>query len=550
MATRRGSGLGFALGAIAAASLIAAPAAGAKAKGFELGVASGDVDSSSAILWAKAKRSGKVELQVVDRGGFDRCDPKHAGKLKLKAKESNDNTVQKRVKHLDADTDYKYRFCMQGGKKSATGKFTTAPEPKSKQTIRFALSGDQDARPLPGGTTPYWNNFEVWSAIRQQHNDFNVLMGDTIYSDTEVPGYTAADVALTVEQKRDAYATNLAMKSWAKARGAAAYYAHWDDHEFINDFAVGESSFPLGVGTIDIPGAELYERGVRAFTDYNPITYSKQNGIYRSMRWGKNLEIFFLDERSFRSNSADYTGACDNPAGSGSPDLAPTAPQNVRDTFALIAPALANPVSPACLDAINDPNRTMLGQRQLNKFEQAISKSKATFKVIFNEVPIQQYYALPYDRWEGYEAERQALLHYLQDKVDNVVFLTTDVHANLVNDARYNTLGGPGVQDSGILDVTTGPVATETYSGEIGTAVGNPAAGPLVQSLFLKPQPPSGVGMQCAATNQFSYAQVEVTKSRLTIDLLDQDDQPVIDTGDIENPGAAGPCAQVVIPKQ
>ena len=45
-----------------------------------------------------------------------------------------------------------------------------------------------------------------------------------------------------------------------------------------------------------------------------------------------------------------------------------------------------------------------------------------------NEVPIQQFYALPYDRWEGYEADRKRVLNGLQD-VNNLVFLTTDVHA-------------------------------------------------------------------------------------------------------------------------
>jgi alkaline phosphatase D len=540
----------LALGLAACAALSAAPGAAAKSKGFELGVAAGDVSSDSAILWAKAKKSGKAEIQLSSEGGFGKCDPKHAGKLKVKARKNDDYTVQKRVKGLEPDTRYRYRFCMEGGAKSETGKFTTAPKSNSKQTIRFALSGDQDARPLPGETTPYWNDFEIWDTIKQQRNDFNVLMGDTIYSDTEVPGYTADDVALTVKQKWEAYKTNLEQKPWSKARGSAAYYAHWDDHEFINDFAVGESSFPLGVGTIDIPGEELYKRGVRAFTDYNPITYSKSKGIYRSVQWGKNLEIFFLDERSFRSNGAEYTDVCDNPPGSGDPDLAPTAPQSVRNVFAAIAPQLANPVPQACLDTINDPDRTMLGSKQLKAFQKAVKKSKATFKVIFNEVPIQQYYALPYDRWEGYEAERQALLQYLQDNVENVVFLTTDVHANLVNDARYSTLGPGGVQDSGILDVTTGPIATASYSEEISGTLGNPAAGALIHDAFFKPQPPAGVGMQCASMDQFSYAQVEVTKSRLTVDLLDADDQPVIDTGDIEIPGAAQPCAQVVIPKQ
>ena len=258
--------------------------------------------------------------------------------------------------------------------------------------------------------------------------------------------------------------------------------------------------------------------------------------------------MFFLDERSFRSSSADYNGDCDNPAGSGDPDLAPTAPQSTRNTFSIIAPALANPVPPSCLDAINDPNRTMLGQQQLKTFKNDIKNSDATFKVIFNEVPIQQFYALPYDRWEGYASEREDLLHFLSNKVDNAVFLTTDVHANMVNDARFNTLGGPGVQDSGIIEVTNGPIATESYSGEISGSVGNPAAGSLVTSVFLQPDPPAGVGMQCAATDQFSYAEVEVTKQQLTVDLLDDQNNPVKDTGDASQPAPA--CSQVVIPAE
>ncbi|MET0957989.1 MAG: alkaline phosphatase D family protein, partial [Solirubrobacterales bacterium] len=336
----------------------------------------------------------------------------------------------------------------------------------------------------------------------------------------------------------------------------AAYYAHWDDHEFVNDFSREESRFPYsndGVfqGVNKINGEKLYKRGVRAFRDYNPVNYNKKTGLYRHERWGKNLEVFFLDERSFRSSSSDYQGLCDNPAGSGNPDLAPTAPQSTRNVFSAIAPQLANPVPAGCTASINDPNRTMLGSKQLKAFKKAVAKSSATFKVIFNEVPIQQYYALPYDRWEGYEAERQALLRYLRNKTENVVFLTTDVHANLVNDARFNTLGGAGVQDSGILDVTTGPVATASYAEEINGTLGTPSGGALIHDVFLKPQPPNGVGMQCAAMDQFSYAQVAVSKQRITIDLLDASDQPVLDTGDLATaPPTTPACGQIVIPKQ
>ncbi len=230
----------------AAAALIAltAPAAaGAKAKGFELGVTAGEVTSSSAMLWGKAKKPGKVLVQLTRRGGFDRCTPRNAA-YRTKAKRSNDSTVQVTARKLSSRTSYRFRFCTARGARSDVGKFTTAPPAKRAKTVSFGLAGDQDARPLPGGGPPYWNNFEIWNAIRAQRNDFNVLLGDTIYSDTEVPGYTLNDVALSVKEKQAAYAANLAMKPWAKARGSAAYYGSWDDHEFVNDFARGEDSSP------------------------------------------------------------------------------------------------------------------------------------------------------------------------------------------------------------------------------------------------------------------------------------------------------------------
>jgi alkaline phosphatase D len=260
------------------------------------------------------------------------------------------------------------------------------------------------------------------------------------------------------------------------------------------------------------------------------------------MRWGKNLEVFFLDERSFRSAKASAGGTCDNPQGSGNPDVAPTAPQSTRNAFSIVVPSLADPPPPGCVAKINDPNRTMLGSRQLAKFEQAVTSSNATFKVIMNEVQIQQYYALPYDRWEGYEHERDALLNYLKDHVDNVVFLSTDVHANMVNDARTSTLESPGVVNTGILDVSTGPVATKSYELEIND-VGGPGSGALVNNLFLKPPPPGGVGEQCSALNVFSYGEVTVSSTQLRIDLRNASGQPVQE-GTNQN-GAT--CAPIIL---
>jgi phosphodiesterase/alkaline phosphatase D-like protein len=548
----------LALVAISAGALgVALPSTVGAARGFSFGVAAGDVSAKSAILWARANREGAVLLQVVRGNRFPPCrvgaglGSIGAGigiAVRARASDSNDNTVQRRVGGLRPGTEYHYRFCMRGGARSATGTFETSPGPGQARTIRFAMTGDQDALPRPGESRPFWNRFQIWNLIRRERNDFNVLLGDTIYSDTEVAGYGLANVATTVPQKWAKYRLNLGQAPWVRARGSAAYYAHWDDHEFINNFSPLANEFPLDVGTVRINGRAIYQRGLNAFRDYNPITYSARNGIYRSFRWGRNLEIFMLDERSFRSRLADYQGNCDNPPGSGNRDLAPTAPQSIRTAFSFFVPHLANPVPPQCTAAINDPDRTFLGARQLARFKRAIRRSTATFKVIFSEMPIQQFYLDPYDRWEGYAAERTNLLRFLVDNIDNVVFLSSDVHANLVNDVRFQTLEEGGPVDSGITEITTGPVATRSFARQVIATTGNESGAIVAHDAFLKPPPPNGLGMRCASIDQFSYAQVTVTRNQLRVQLKDIKGDRVQDTGDRDTPGP--PCGPYVFPRE
>jgi phosphodiesterase/alkaline phosphatase D-like protein len=212
----------------------------------------------------------------------------------------------------------------------------------------------------------------------------------------------------------------------------------------------------------------------------------------------------------------------------------------VRSAFAALIPSLATPPPQACFDRIRDPNRTMLGARQLSAFESAISRSNATFKVIVNEVPIEQFYAVPYDRWEGYEAERQALLRFLQANAQNVVFLTTDTHANFINDIRLQTLELGGPVSSGIIEVVTGPVATMTFAKEIDSTVGSRGSGILISGLFFKPAPPRGVGMRCVSPDVYSYVEVSVTASTLTITPKDA-------AGHVVDDVTGQPCEPVVM---
>jgi phosphodiesterase/alkaline phosphatase D-like protein len=490
-----------------AALAFAVVTADAVTPAFRYGVAAGDVTSTSAILWTRAPKAGSVLLGVAtDREAGERL-------FEARATQGTDLTVQVTVRRLRPATTYAYAFA-QGTTTSRVGSFTTAPAPTTAASVRFALTGDADATPGANGK-PAFNSFGVYARVAAERNDFNVNLGDTIYSDSEIGG---APVARTVAQKWGKYKLGLALPALQQLRAATGLYSHWDDHEFINDFSRAED------------GVDIYVAGVKAFRDYSPVAHRPALGLYRTVRWGRHLELFFLDERSFRSAKA--TTACKG-------DLAPTVPQAVRDAFATLAPALRNPVPPACLAVLNDPARTMLGARQYALFTEAIKASRATWKVVVNEVPIQQYFALPYDRWEGYATERERLLRFLQANVKNVVFLTTDTHANFVNEVRHKTLVAPP-EGTGIWEVVTGPVATNTFAEEIDGFLGQQGAGTAIGALFFKPPPPNGMGMRCAALNTYSYAQVTVTAGRLTVALKDARGRPVREaTGE--------PCAPLVL---
>src|SRR5436309_3003913 len=287
------------IGTSLAVSVLAAtvPAAG---PAFRYGVAAGEITAHSAKLWTRADHTGAVTLEVAREVRF--AHP--VAQRKLVAATATDLTVQAVVTSLEANTGYVYRF-RQGKTVSRVGRFRTAPEATQDAPVRFAISGDADATPAAPSAGPFFNHFEVYARMAGEANAFNINLGDTIYSDS---GVGATPPALTLDQKWAKYRLNLSVPALTQLRAAAGLYSHWDDHEFVNDFTRAEH------------GEELYRAGVKAFGDYTPVTYNSDDGLFRSFRWGKNLELFFLDERSFRSAKASAGGTCNVPGGG--PDLA------------------------------------------------------------------------------------------------------------------------------------------------------------------------------------------------------------------------------------
>ena len=219
---------------------------------------------------------------------------------------------------------------------------------------------------------------EVYGRMAAERNDFNVNLSDTIYSDSEVGG---APFARTLAQKWAKYRLGLALPALRRLRASAALYSHWDDHEFVNDFSPRARRRDLrGRG----PGVPRLRARVRGRAGHLPHLPGEALGALLPRR-------ALLPERQ---GDGCLRG-----------DLAPTLPQAVRDAFAALAPALRT-VPPASQQS--PTRRGRYWGRQYAAFTRAIARSTATWKVVVNEVPIQQYYALPYDRWEGYAAERAA----------------------------------------------------------------------------------------------------------------------------------------------
>ena len=431
---------------------------------FTSGLASGDVTPTRAILWTRVDRQAQLFAHVARDEQFQHT----VAFLPARARLETDFTAQVDVRRLQPATRYYYRFVHfsnDGVQVSPTlGSFRTAPRQRRSADVRFAWSGDSEAALKP---------FHVLEAARQDNLDFFVYLGDTIYANKPSEVADVDDVAPedSLPIYRAKYRENRDDSFLQELLASTSTYAIWDDHEVKNDFA-GQSVNPT-----------LLAHGLQAFFEYMPIRRSRiePDRLYRRFRWGKDVELFILDERQYRSGNAQE--AC-------LADPFPTLPAQLRQGFGL-------PASPpdGCLEVLADPRRTMLGMRQKVWLALNLLFSDATFKFIINEVPISQLFISPYDRWEGYLAEREYLLNLIRlFKIRNVIFLTTDLHGSLILDAAPAQS-----QDPVAKEIVVGPIAHDTIADDLGDlGIQDPTlfAG-IIQS-------------DCANLNTFSYGLVEV----------------------------------------
>ena len=462
------------------------PAAGA----FTHDVASGDVRPDSVVLWTRADREADVKAEVADDQAFSAV----VAEATARASAEDDFTAKVVVNGLQPARQYYYRF-RSGDLVSDVGAFRTPPAPDRQADFRFVFSGDSDGTRFNGA--PSYNSFEVLDQARAEDPDFFLYFGDTIYGDAGVP-------AKTLDQYRAKYKENREYPALRAILAATSTYNTWDDHEVMNDFD-GQTVDP-----------DQMAAGREAFQEYLPMTpLDDLTVMYRTFRWGSAAEFIILDQRTFRSGDAGP--ACLDEEGDA--DLLPalgatTAPDSARAVRALAG--LPEETAEGCLQAVNDPGRTMLGQGQKDFLKEALRRSDATWKFIVNEVPMAEYLGLPYDRWEGYRAERDEILRFIRDNdIRNVVFLTTDFHANIITDVRVDIFADP---EPVAKEVVVGPIATATLRRELESVVGATGVDAFVALLTNILQP------DCLELDAYAYGLVEVDADAGTVHVTVKDD--------------------------
>ncbi|HZU07987.1 MAG TPA: alkaline phosphatase D family protein [Chloroflexota bacterium] len=386
------------------------------------GVASGDVTAESAVVWARA--SGPALLHVeYDTDPLFR-QPRSAPPRPVS--EATDYTATVVLQDLAPDTVYYYRAWLArpdvpgpaAVSEPQTGRFRTAPGPTAQRPVSFVFGGDLGGQRYCRSVD---KGYAIFSAMEALAPDFFIALGDMIYADAECPAEgpdgwrnvpgdfpSVADPAVdwtNLTQLREVY-----YKHWRYNRAdphlqrflaRTPLYAQWDDHEVINDFG-GRWTY-WNARTRDRAGyPNLVAAGREAFFHYTPIARQPADPerIYRRFVWSADLELFLLDERSYRSRN----------------DLLDT-PANAK---------------------------TLLGKEQLAWLKEGLRRSPATWKVVSGGVPLSIATGggpeTGRDSWArgtepgfaaqtGFQQELLDLLRFLDEhQVRNLVWLAADVH--------------------------------------------------------------------------------------------------------------------------
>ncbi len=240
-----------------------------------------------------------------------------------------DYTGQFKLTDLKPNAEYQVRVEAGAGAKELktksskfktiiAGRFRTAPRAYQPERVVFMVSTgqaypDQD---VPGG------GFKIYPAMLKLDPSFFVHTGDILYYDK---------LAKTIELARWHWQRMYSLGTNVEFHRQVASYFIKDDHDtWMNDCWPSRETNFMGDFT--------FEQGKAVFLEQVPMG----ERTWRTFRWGKDLQIWLVEGRDFRS------------------------PNTMPD----------------------GPDKTIWGEKQKAWFKRTVRKSDATFRILISPTPL------------------------------------------------------------------------------------------------------------------------------------------------------------------
>ena len=472
------------------------------------GLQSGDVSDGQAMVWARADRAARMNVEISTTDSFKNI--LHSAWMDVLPE--SDFTGKMLLAGLPAGQDVFYRVQFENLTEPnilgepAIGRFRTAPA--DKRDVSFCFSGDTAGQGW--GIDESRGGMTIYETMRRNRPDFFIHSGDNIYADGPIPSEIKlpdgeiwknlvteekSKPAETLAEFRGNWKYNFLDKNLRAFYQEVPVFAQWDDHEVTNNWWPRElldRAEHQRKKYVDKSAFILQARAAQAFREYTPTIYQPQEPgrVYRKIGYGPTLDVFMLDMRSYRGANGE----------------------NKQETYG--------------------PDAYFMGPQQIAWLKRELKASKATWKVIAADMPLGLVVVYDGDRNFGSEAVAQGdgkplgreleiadLLSFIKrEKVLNTVWVTADVHYTA---AHYYDPNKAQFQDfEPFWEFVSGPL----HAGSFGPNKLDNTFGP--QLVYVKaPSAEQGQNTSPAAGLQFfGHAKIDGKTEALTMTLKDVKD--------------------------
>ena len=302
------------------------------------GIKIGEVDQTSAIIWARLTKESSLDLERLPAGldGPMPADivPGQAGQMAIRywvkgdtdsarqtewvsVDQASDFATQFSINELTPNTAYQFEVRADQDNTIASGSFATAPSADHSSPIRFVVTTCQAVLSVDSGV----DGHAAYAKMLDFDPDFFVHTGDIVY-------YDKLPLAKTVDQARAKWHLMFGYGFNKRFHEQVPSYFMKDDHDTLkNDCWPGQKY-----------GEISFDQGLAIFRQQVPMG----DQTYRTFRWGSDVQIWMTENRDFRS------------------------PNNMED----------------------GPQKTILGEQQKKWLMDTVAASDATWKFVISPGPI------------------------------------------------------------------------------------------------------------------------------------------------------------------